>query len=287
MVLVAPPAVRAQSSVSISWDLLPYQEFDELIIDESGGTPDTLDNPQTRLGKTSLTLTYPIVRDEGNTVWINSLSLQYINFQYKNFNNPLSELYSAGYTLMLQRTLSEKWSLWGLATPSLASDLRADISKKDFNFQTAVIFVRQYSEKLSIGYGAAYSTQFGSAIPLPVLAFDWNNGKSLLVKGIVPVSLELWYRYKPKVDIGLLLAGDGNNFRGDPAVYEVTDPELRYTMLTFGPAAKMRLSAKGLLSVEVGLIALHRFEFYDGDTESASFDLKPSQYIRFGFQYGG
>ena len=188
---------------------------------------------------------------------------------------------------MLQHKLSPKWSVWALGTPSLASDLEAEVSKDDFNFQAAAIFIRHFSERFSLGVGAAYSTQFGSAVPMPVLAFDWNNGKNLMAKAILPVSFEFWYRPSQRVDIGLLLSGDGNNFHGDPAIYEVDDPELRYTMLTFGPAAKVKLSKKLFLNLEAGLMGLHRFEFYDGDDEDASYDLKPSQYVRFGLQFGG
>jgi hypothetical protein len=41
------------------------------------------------------------------------------------------------------------------------------------------------------------------------------------------------------------------------------------------------------MNVEGGVIGLHRFEFFDGDRESGSYDLKPSHYVRMGLQYGG
>ena len=82
------------------------------------------------------------------------------------------------------------------------------------------------------------------------------------------------------------MSGDGNNFRGDPAIYEVANPELRYTMLTFGPAAKIALANKLFLKLEAGFIGFHRFEFYDGDVKDATFDLKPSEYARVGIQIG-
>ena len=107
-----------------------------------------------------------------------------------------------------------------------------------------------------------------------------------MAKGIIPVSLEFWYRSNPSVDLGLVISGDGNNFRGDPEIYQVTNPELRYTMLTIGPAAKLRMSKNVVLNIEAGIIGLHRFEFYDGDDEINSYDLKPSHYARIGFIFG-
>jgi hypothetical protein len=271
-------------SLTFSTDVLPYQDFDDpILVDDST----TISNAQAKLSKVKANFTYPIVFSEGRTILINDFSYQLIEFEYRELTNQPKRLHSGSYTLMLQHRISEKWSFWAIASPSLASDLEADISEDDFNFQTAAISIRHFSERFSLGLGAAYSTQFGSAVPLPVIAFDWNNGKNLMAKAILPVSLEFWYRSSPRVDLGLIVSGDGNNFHGDPEIYGVTNPELRYTMLTLGPAAKIKLSKMIILNIEAGLIGLHRFEFYDGDDEVSSFDLKPSQYVRFGFQIGG
>jgi hypothetical protein len=275
-------------TVSVTYDALPYQEFKESIVESADGNDTTfLDNAQVQLQKLKATLTYPIVFSKGRTVLVNDLSYQLILFKYRGIETPLKRLHAASYTLMLQHRLSRKWSVWALATPSLASDLEAEVSENDFNLQAATIFIRHFSERLSIGLGAAYSTQFGSAIPLPILAFDWNNGKNLMAKAVVPVSFEFWYRPGSKLDLGLVMSGDGNNFRGDPAIYQVTNPELRYTMMTIGPVAKITLFDGLKLHMEGGVIALHRFEFFDGDNEDASYDLKPSQHLRVGLQYGG
>ena len=288
LVISGSLAAQAQSgpSLSVSYDLMPYQDFDNPIIDTVMGTDTTfLDNPQMQLRKLRASLSYPIIFSEGRTVLVNDFSYQLMEFRYRQFVYPLERLHSASYTLMLQHRLSEKWSLWALSTPSLASDLEAEVSEDDFNFQAAVIFIHHFSGRFSLGFGVAYSTQFGSAEPIPLLGFDWNNGRNLMAKAILPVSLEFWYRPSQKLDLGLLVSGDGNNFQGDPDIYEVVNPELRYTMLTVGPAARISLSKHIRLNIEGGIIGLHRFEFFDGDNEAASFDLKPSHYVRVGLQY--
>ena len=89
------------------------------------------------------------------------------------------------------------------------------------------------------------------------------------------------------VDLGLLVSGDGNNFHGDPDIYKTASPKLRYTMLTVVPSARIHLSCWAHLNIEGEIIVLYRFEFFDSDDEVASYDLKPSQYIRVGLQYGG
>jgi len=270
-------------SVTLSCDVLPFQDFADPI-DTGGGN--YINNAQTRLSKTRISFSLPVMFSEGRTVLINEFSYQLIDFEYRNFSIPISRLHAASYTMMLHHQLSEKWSMLALGTPSMASDLKADISEDDFNFQAAIVFIRRFSERLSVGLGAAYTTQFGSADPLPVLAFDWNNGKNLMVKAILPASLEFWYRSSSRLDLGLLVSGDGNNFHGDPDVYDVANPEMRYTMLTIGPAAKISLSKKLKLKLEAGLIGLHRFEWYGDGIEVGTYDLEPSQYVRFGLTFG-
>lgn len=275
-------------ALSVSYDLLPYQDFKESVVQSVDGNDTTYFNdPQAQLRKFKASLTYPVVLSKGRTVLVNDLSYQLILFRYRGIETPLERLHAASYTLMLQHGLSRKWSVWALATPSLASDLKAEVSENDFNMQAATIFIRHFSERLSVGFGAAYSTQFGSAIPIPVLAFDWNNGRNVMARGIIPVSLEFWYRPDRRLDLGLVLSGDGNNFRGDSEIYQVVDPELRYTMMTIGPAAKITLFNGVKVHVEGGVVGLHRFEFFDGDDEHASYDLKPSHYVRLGLQHGG
>jgi hypothetical protein len=283
------PQTSAQSrpTLSVTYDLLPYQNFDKPVIDSVSGTDTVfLAHPQAQLRKLRAELTYPIVFAQGKTVIVNTISYQLIEFRYHELEFPLERLQSASYTLMLQQRLSQKWSLWGLATPTLASDLRSEISEKDFNFQAAGIVIRHFSQQLSIGLGAAYTTQFGNGAVVPILALDWNNGKNLMAKAILPANLEFWYRTGARLDVGLVISGDGNNFRGDPDLYRVADPELRYTMLTVGPAARVRLVKYVRLNLEAGLIGLHRFEFFDDDTKAVSHELKPSQYARVGLTFG-
>jgi hypothetical protein len=288
-IMSATPAAKAQSgpSLSVTYDLLPYQDFDDPVIDTVVGTDTTfLDHPQAQLRKLKAALSYPIVISKDRTLLVNDLSYQLIEFKYRAFTHPLRRLHSASYTMMLQHRLSQKWSVWALGIPSLASDLKAEVSENDFNFQAAAIFIRHFNERLSLGFGAAYTTQFGSGAVVPILALDWNNGKNLMAKAILPASLEFWYRPVAAVDLGLLVSGDGNNFRGDPDVYHVAEPQLRYTMLTVGPAAKISLAKYVRLTIEAGIIGLHRFEFYDSNTKEASYDLKPSQYARLGLSFG-
>jgi hypothetical protein len=278
------PAADAQPkpSFSVSYDLFPYQNFTD--------PPAGLDNAEILSFGITAKAAYPIIFSQGKTVLINEIYYQRREFNYKHFPGPdpaIDDIHAANYTLMLQHVLSQKWSMLLIVTPGVASDFEGDVVKEDFNFQTVAVFIRQISESLSMGLGAAYSTQFGEPFPLPILAIDWNNGKNLLWKTILPVSSELWYQQSEKVQLGLVLAVEGNNYHGDPDIYGVGDPQMRYSVVTVGPSARLRLSNWLQLQVDGGLIGYHRFEFFDGDDEVASFNLKPFAFGRIGLSIGG
>jgi hypothetical protein len=280
-------ATAAQAQVSVTYDLLPYQKFDDTdVTSQPAGDTAVADQPRVQLRKLRASVSYPVVLVRDKTVLINGLSYQLIEFRYRNLTYPLERLHSASYTAMLQHRLSRGWSVWAMATPSLASDLRTEVSEKDFTFQAGVIGIRHFGESFALGLGVAYTNQFGSGEVLPVVGFDWNNGRNLTARAIVPTSLEFWYRPNATLDLGVVVSGDGNNFHGDPDLYQVVDPQLRYTMLTAGPAARIKLIGYLRLTLEGGIIGLHRFEFFDGDNKADSVDLKSSAYGRFGLAFG-
>ena len=268
-------------SWSVSYDVLPYQTIDEPIEMQDGSF---VDDAQVRLTKFQVSFAYPMMFSEGRTIVLNEISYQRIGFNYRKTESILERLHGVRYTLTLIHRCSAGWSILAMAKPSLASDFEVDLSSEDISFQTAVIVNRHLSEKFTLGIGAAYSTQFGTGVPMPLVSLEWNNGNRCSASAILPSNLEVWYQAGQNLDLGFLVTGDGDNYHFDPQEYQVERPELRYTMMTVGVAAKIGLSKHIDTNIETGIIGLHRFEFYSGDEEIVSNDLEPSQYLRIGLQ---
>jgi hypothetical protein len=238
-----------------------------------------------KLSKVRAALSYPLVLSQGRTILLSDLSYQNIEFDYRKTESILDRLHRVSYSLTMMHVLSQQWSLIAMVNPSLASDFEAGLTSDDLSFQAAIIANRHLSKRLSLGLGAAYSTQFGSAVPLPLLMVEWNNGGKWSFSATLPSDLELWYQASERAKVGMLISGDGDSYFFDPQGYTVERPELRYTMLTLGAAASISLLPHVQLHIEAGIIGLHRFEFYSGDEEIVSNDLEPSQYLRAGFQF--
>ena len=273
--------VHAGLSGSVGYDILPYQDIDEPIKLQNDSL---IDDAQVRISKINFTLEYPVIYAQGRTILFHQLAYQNMQFDYKKTESILHQLHRVSYTATMIRQLTEKWSMIAMVNPSIASDFEEGLTSEDMSFQAAAIFKINYSPKLSIGYGLAYSTQFGTAIPLPLIMIEWNNGGKWSLSSTLPANLELWYQSSEKVKLGLLIRSDGDNYHFDPQGYQVERPELRYIMMTFGPAAHISFSKKATLKIETGIIGLHRFEFYSGDEEIISNDLKPSGFARAGLQ---
>ncbi len=280
--LLVTTSFPSNAQISLTFDALPYQNFSDPI---SGLEPSEVYSNATKID-----ISYPFVLRPEQTVLQVGLSWERRAFEYRRFpeEDPnINSIHDAQLTLMITHTLSEKWSLLGFVIPGVASDLKGDLTGEDFNFQAVFAAIRKVGPRFSYGIGLAYSSQFGEPIPLPVLMFDMNNGKKLSWLTILPISSEFWYAHSMRVHLGILLEVQGNQFQGDPNRYDVDDPQLIHSIVTMGPSARFAFLNGLFLQVDSGVVALHRFEFYDGDTEAASFNLKPSAYLRMTLSFGG
>jgi len=276
-------------SFSASYDFFPYMKLSDP--DTSGGAA-FLKDGEIRVATLNLRASYPLVFSQGRTVLINEIAYQRFDLDFQKWQEGATRpehVYAVEYNLMVQHVLSKKWTLLGFLTPGLASDFKADISSDDFTIQAVLVFIRQYSQKLSIGYGAAYANTFGEPFPLPILALEWNNGKNMKLSTILPVSSEFWYRANPLLDLGLSLKVAGNQYRGDPDIYNVSIPMMRYSVGTFGPSIKFRFSKGMSIGIDSGITFLRRFEFFDNEKkkEVNDYTLKNTVFVRFNLQIGG
>ncbi len=273
-------------SFSAGYEYFPYKNLANPAAETS--------QDEMKIGIKSLNLgfSYPLIYSKGRTVIMNEVLFRRFDMDYKGWENIMDEeskiehAYSIEYSFVLKHIFSQKWTLMTILTPGIATDFEADISGDAFTYQAVVVFIRRYNEKLSVGYGAAYTNQFGTPAPIPVLALNWNNGARLRANVILPVSIELWYTYNKNLEIGLLTQGNGNQYHGNPARWDVNVPYLRYSAFGAGPAVNYSLAENMKLNIHCGYTFLRRFEFFDNKIEKGSYDLKQTLFIKAGINIG-
>ncbi len=273
-----PPS---SAQLSVKFDGVPFQNFS----DPNPG----LEDAKVATNSTTLGYAHSFALNPERTQLEIGLSWERREFSYRRFPDgspDIDVLHGAELSFNLTHALSQKWSLLAMVTPGLASDLHGKLNSNDFNVQAVLAGIRRASPQWAYGVGVVYSTQFGDAIPLPVLLADWNNGGKLSWFTILPVSSELWYAKSDRFHMGMLFGVNGNKYQGDPNRYETDDPELQYTLVTVGPSARVALGERMMFQVEAGVVPYHRFEFFDGSKKVDSLSLESSAFMRVGIQLG-
>jgi hypothetical protein len=275
---------QPQPTLSLAYDYFPFSKLDN----PTSGTFEEDLEIRVATFSTELTLA-PMVFAQGKTVLVNTFSYHRFDLDYKNWDDPsgddpIENAQGVEYTVVLVRQLSERWNLTTVVTPGLHSDFKGGLSSNDFNVSSALILGRQHSERLTLGFGLAFSFKYGEGYPLPFLSVAWNNGSNARVDMLLPVHAEFWYLPSPKVELGLAARVSGNQYHGDPDRYGVTDPQMRYSAGTVGPSIKLHASKSVSLTIDGGVTVRRRFEFFDGDEKAQSLDLKNTGFVKAGLQ---
>ncbi len=276
---IAPLQAQPGPTFTAGYELHPYSRLAD---PDTDAASTFLDTGEIRIGTLTLKAAYPITFGQGQTVLVNELSYRRLDLDYRGFPaaaaNP-ENMQAIEYTATITHGLSDRWTLMGIVKPGIASDFEGSIGQDDLTLQAVAVFIRAYSERLQVGYGAAWANTFGQPFPLPILAINWNNGARLRVSTILPANLEIWYATSQRMELGLLLNMDGNQYHGDPDIYGVNDPLLQYSVGTIGPAINVRMGGGMTLGVRAGTTATRRFEFSDGSDDLGDYSLKNAGFL--------
>ena len=292
ILLLVVQNVNAQmgSPFSVSYGYFPYAKLANPNTEPINGERNFEQDLELQINVFTIEAAYPIVLTPERTMLVTGVAYDRLDINYKNWNtvqggaSKITQAQSIELNLMLMHRFSENWSMLAFVTPGLASDFEGKLTMDDFSYETAAVLIYKFSDYFSLGGGAAYSKQFGDPSPIPIISFEWNNGSNLKANAILPISMEFWYIMSKSIELGIVLNGDGNQYHGDPDIYGTDNPQLRYSLLTLGPAALIKLTSWLNMRINGGYTLLRRFEFFDGDTEAASYDLNNVPFAKVGFE---
>ena len=274
--------VHAQAVIGVwgGYTYFPYSEFSDS--DAPAGVELQISSWQTGAA-------FPLAFAEGRTVILNSVTYDVVNIEYKDplsLVNKIDHMHSISYTMFLIQELSEKWQLVAVATPGLASDFEGELSTDDISF-TAVLGAKyDFSDKFSLGGGAAYQRNFGDPLPMPFVLVEWAISPRLALSALLPMNATVMYSPKELFDVGVFGEIGGNQYHGDPDKFGVNNPLLKYSVVSAGPMARVHFTKWAHLTMKGGYTFLRRFEFFDGSDEAETFNLKQSWYVQGGLVFG-
>ena len=282
---------QSGSPISISYETYPVSKLANPDEEPINGQRNFTQDLGIKVRSFQFSIAYPVVISKDKTLLLNQINYQRMNIDYDNWdyvnggNGTVDRAIGISYSAIILHKYSEKWSFMGMITPGIASDFRSDkITGDDFYFSAVAVFIKKYSEKTSVGYGLAYVPDFGQPIPVPVVAIRWNNGKNMKAECILPVNIDFQYAYSKNITFGMQLGVEGNQYHGNSEQFLVPNPQLRYSVGTFGPYLKYRLYKMLMLKAKTGFTVLRRFEFYNGNDLHGSYDLKNSGFFNIGLE---
>jgi hypothetical protein len=103
--------------------------------------------------------------------------------------------------------------LYSLARPAMMSDLEGDPGINDFRLEAAIFGEYRMSSKLRIGPGLSRSSAFGRVLWIPLMRVLYRPAPKVLVDGILPSRLDVWYLPSKKWEFGFGLALSGGQYR--------------------------------------------------------------------------
>lgn len=155
-------------------------------------------------------LRFPLYQKKQNTV---GATLGYKNVSLQHFPlNYTPILHGLIFQGAWMYKMTKRRSLTLFAQAGLFSDMK-DISNRDFRYSAGFRYRMKHSDKLSSGWGLAYSRQFFGNQVVPFIDLDYKPDNRWSIAGQFPVKPKILYRISKKISIGLELSGEAASYR--------------------------------------------------------------------------
>ncbi|SHF22532.1 hypothetical protein SAMN05443144_106162 [Fodinibius roseus] len=289
-----PVLAQLRPSLSFGHETWPSMSVSNLELDQTynQGLDDLKVWTDTRFIRGS----YPIIMQGGLMFLDVQPGFQRIEFRHENWTEELprpTDAYIIDLNIIVQRQLKNRWSLLGQVTPAIKSGLEEKLAGQDFAIEGAFLAIRQANERFAFGFGAAYSTNFGAPIPIPLLQFDyqaslWAGGPAWRGNALLPSSIEAWVIPTRRVEIGIQLQSLGDRHHiTEIGTVPLDKPYSDYFDTVLGPSVIVYLTPWLNLNVESGISIYRQMQITDGRNEVIKFEPDQAGFLRWKFTVGG
>lgn len=245
----------------------------------------------------TLTAAHRSVRGaEGNTVLVNGIFYRRTDLRTPRIPGRDPTLHALYYDLLVLRTLDDKHTLAVAVRPGLFGNLDGELGRQ-FRVEGATFVDRIMTPRTTIGLGLSYTSNFGRVLPVPVLHVVHRRGRKVLIDGLLPSRLDVWYFPRKGIELGLnaQLSGFqyhfsenvtfplGGDSGGGASVVSLQAPQIQLANATIGPQLRWNAAGKWYLSADAGATVVRRFTFGVGRGERAV-DPANAAFARVGVQ---
>jgi len=277
---LVPAAVQAQLD-----DLKPavasYEHYPSARVRGAVGT-DGSEEVGFHVLKTGLTV--PIALNDGGTLLIPGFkyTLMDVITETSAADEAVASvdaLHALSLSAGMWQRFDEHWSVYGTIGGGLASDLSGDLASDEWVFSAQLLALYTIVPAFTLGAGVGYDRRTGEVAPLPLLAINWQPSHAFMIRGVVPVTLNIRYRPVDALTLALESALEGERYHLDRRRLGVEHAEVAYSVVKLGLAATAHIAELIHTRMYGGAALCRRFKVYvDDDEQGGGLELGSGGY---------
>lgn len=194
-------------SIYLCASLSGQKTIDILNISGRYGFPQSYDSLYSGKAKENVMMVALVVplKITKKTIWYNSINYFYFNVgndetMSAEIANPIS-IHGFLFRTGLYQKFSNGRAIQLLFVPRLMSDFN-NIDGNHFQFGGLAMFEKEYSEKLTMSFGAMYNQELFGPYLVPLINLNWQLSERWSITGMLPVYLKVKYKAGERLYIG-------------------------------------------------------------------------------------
>lgn len=205
--------------------------------------------------------------------------------------NDFKTMHEIRFNLFYMRPLSESWNLMIMASPSLSSNFKGEISGNDFIFNSMANASKSWGEndkKSQLTFGVVFGTLLGRPQVFPLINYYKQfNSNSSITLGFPITSYQYTWNKKSTFSIYARPEGFfGNNteefWTGTQLIDET---KIQLTSIRTGFNYRHKINSLFVATVDLGFIPTGSMEIIDGNNDTVyEFETDESFTINFGLR---
>lgn len=207
----------------------------------------------------------------GKTSIISNLNYRLMDFNYDKEQvgdpNQIERIHEIKSVLIIRYPISSKWSILGIAMPTLAADFKKSVSIDDLILDGILGISKRFGveSNLEIGFGVHALHSFGETLITPGISIDYRSTNNKWIAQFYWPRLNVLYNVSENTQVGLAGSIDWTrfnlkNYRG----YNSKEVDYaQFSTIHGGLQINQRLIGRIWLQVQGGMGLLNRYELFD------------------------
>lgn len=246
----------------------------------------------------SIRFALPIMLKRNNTdkdarpesLLINKFEYAQTNIDYPtsdvNFTD-LEQFHTISYSIGYMQKLKNNWSMMGMVSPKISSNLTSSVQWKDIRLMGMLMFTKKVKPNLDLQFGLMYSSTTGIPAPLPMFSLMWQCSEKWSVNLGFP-RFQINYKLGENTEISTNLTMVGDNYTLSENLYNEGKKidNIRIMNIGGGLMLTQKLYKMVKFNLSSGFTFYRKFEFLDEKDSIKKYDLDNDLYIKVGISIG-